>query len=213
MAPRPHHAPAEVAVVPQPRVSCVPVRPPPAPPPPPLPPFLPHSYVSGGYYARNEGKNWIQVEQQGRLRGGLVAGCACSSRGWAFCRGRVRSLCRRAQQPIGTSLCPAPPLLAVHIHCSLHVCFLRPASLTPAAAASICVQTMLLTACAFPVSCFSIAFVLNTIAIFYQVGGRCAPLDARVLYFLSFGRGPVCSLICQGCSSTHVSGPCTFHQV
>ncbi len=32
------------------------------------------------------------------------------------------------------------------------------------------IQTMLLTACIFPVSCFSIAFVLNTIAIFYQVG-------------------------------------------
>lgn len=30
------------------------------------------------------------------------------------------------------------------------------------------IQTMLLTACLFPVSCFSIAFVLNTIAIFYQ---------------------------------------------
>ena len=46
-------------------------------------------YVSGGYYARNEGKNWI--------------------------------------------------------------------------------QTMLITACLFPIACFSIAFVLNTIAIFYQV--------------------------------------------
>ena len=30
---------------------------------------------------------------------------------------------------------------------------------------------MLVTACLFPLSCFSIAFVLNTIAIFYQVGG------------------------------------------
>ncbi|PRW59993.1 transmembrane 9 superfamily member 1 [Chlorella sorokiniana] len=30
------------------------------------------------------------------------------------------------------------------------------------------IQTMLLTACTFPVSCFAIAFVLNTIAIFYQ---------------------------------------------
>lgn len=32
------------------------------------------------------------------------------------------------------------------------------------------IQTMLVTACLFPLSCFSIAFVLNTIAIFYQVG-------------------------------------------
>ena len=57
-----------------------------------FPPRLaPCSYVSGGYYARNEGKNWI--------------------------------------------------------------------------------KTMLVTACLFPLSCFSIAFVLNTIAIFYQVGG------------------------------------------
>ena len=31
------------------------------------------------------------------------------------------------------------------------------------------IHTMLLTACLFPLSCFSIAFVLNTIAIFYQV--------------------------------------------
>lgn len=31
------------------------------------------------------------------------------------------------------------------------------------------IQTMLLTAGTFPVSCFAIAFVLNTIAIFYQV--------------------------------------------
>ncbi|KAI3436249.1 hypothetical protein D9Q98_002302 [Chlorella vulgaris] len=30
------------------------------------------------------------------------------------------------------------------------------------------IQTMLVTACLFPLSCFSIAFVLNTIAIFYQ---------------------------------------------
>lgn len=37
------------------------------------------------------------------------------------------------------------------------------------------IQTMLLTAGIFPVSCFAIAFVLNTIAIFYQARA-CAPV-------------------------------------
>ena len=40
------------------------------------------------------------------------------------------------------------------------------------------IQTMLVTACLFPLSCFSIAFVLNTIAIFYQVGGAAVGVGA-----------------------------------